>query len=56
VAEAKKAAKKAAAKKVTAPKPAEPAPVEVAPDAAPTRKVFDKEYEVTPEGGHRVKQ
>jgi hypothetical protein len=55
VAEKKAAAKKPAAKKVSAPKPTEPKAVEVSPADAPTIKVFDKEYEVTPEGGHRRK-
>lgn len=36
--------------------PAEPAPVTVEPSPTPTSKVFDTEYEVTPERGYRVKK
>ena len=53
MAAAKKTAKTAPAKKSTAKKASAPKPAE---DATETIKVFGKEYEVTPEGGHRVKQ
>jgi hypothetical protein len=54
---AKKAAKKAPAKKAESkPKPAPvDVPVEVESTSAPTTVIFGKEYEVTPEGGHRRK-
>ena len=49
--EAPKAEEKpVAAKKTTAAKKAAKAP------ETPTRSFFGKEYEVTPEGGHRLKQ
>lgn len=40
------------------PTPVEPKPVEVSPAPTPvaTTKFFGKEYEVTPEGGHRMKK
>lgn len=46
-----------------APVPAEPQPVEVSPEPTPTEqsdvktdKVFDTDYEVTPDRGYRVKK
>lgn len=48
MAEAKKTAKKAPAKKAAAKKPA--------PVVVPTTTIGGKEYEVTPEGGHRLKK
>lgn len=60
--EEKKSARKRTAKKAAAPEApqaAEPKPVEVTPEETPTQQgevvnVGGKNYEVTPEGGHRI--